>query len=66
MYVVVRCLRCGNLVLGNRRYRTRSCPSCGHRNDLHSLRALGKADSPQDAVALIQSMKKREAEGDQI
>ncbi|NQT09368.1 DUF1922 domain-containing protein [Candidatus Bathyarchaeota archaeon] len=54
------------MVLGNRRYRTRSCPSCGHRNDLHSLRALGKADSPQDAVALIQSMKKKEAEGGQI
>jgi len=30
------------------------------------LRVLGKADSPQDAVALIQSMKKKEAEGDHI
>jgi hypothetical protein len=48
------------------RYRTRSCTSCGHRNDLRSLRVLGKADSPQEAVALIQSLKKREAEGDKM
>ncbi len=62
MYVVVRCQRCGNLILGNTRYRTRTCTHCGHRAVLKGLRVLGRTDSSQEAVALIQALKKREAD----
>lgn len=62
MYVVVRCQRCGNLILGNLRYRTRACPHCGHRAILRGLKVLGRTDSPQEAVTLIQALKKNEAD----
>ncbi|UCH57999.1 MAG: DUF1922 domain-containing protein [Candidatus Bathyarchaeota archaeon] len=61
MYVVVKCLRCHNLVLGNTRYRTRACPHCGHRMVLRGMRALGRTDSSREAVALIQALKRKEA-----
>ncbi len=62
MYVVVRCQRCRNLILGTLRYRTRACPHCGHRAILRGLKVLGRTDSPQEAVALIQALKKSEAD----
>ncbi len=63
MYVVVRCQRCGNIILGNTRYRTRACPHCGHKTVLRGLKVLGRTDSSQEAVALIQALKKRDADG---
>ncbi|MGD2200453.1 MAG: DUF1922 domain-containing protein [Candidatus Bathyarchaeota archaeon] len=62
VYVVVKCQRCHNLLLGNTRNRTRACPHCGHRMVLSGRRFLAKTDSPQEAVALIQALKKREAQ----
>lgn len=64
MYVVVRCPRCGGLLLGNTAHRTRACPHCGHRATLNGLRVLARTDSPQEAVKLIQAMKERSAKGE--
>lgn len=63
MYVVVRCPRCGGLMLAKPVHRTRSCPHCGHRTTLHGLRVIGKTDSSRQAVALIQALKEKEAGG---
>lgn len=62
MYVVVRCPRCGGLVLGKTTYRTRACSLCGHRITLRGMKVLGRADSPRDAVSLMQEMKKSDLE----
>ena len=62
MYVVVRCPKCGGFLLGNTVHRTRSCPHCGHRSALRGLRVLGRTESPMEAVAMIQKMKKTRAE----
>jgi DNA-directed RNA polymerase subunit RPC12/RpoP len=60
MYIVVRCQKCKKLLLGNNRYKTRTCTNCGHRNPLRGIKIVGKANSPQGAVALIQELKKRD------
>lgn len=60
LYIIVRCPRCGGLMLANTSYRTRSCPSCGHRSKLSGLKVLSRTDSTRDAVALIQAMKRKE------
>ena len=60
LYVVVKCPRCGGLMLANTVHRTRSCPRCNHRSKLAGLRVLGRANSTRDAVALIQALKKKE------
>jgi DNA-directed RNA polymerase subunit RPC12/RpoP len=62
MYVVVSCQKCSNLLLGNTRNRTRACPHCGHRMVLRGRKVLAKTESSQEAVALIQELKKRDAE----
>jgi len=62
VYVVVSCQRCNNLLLGDTRYRTRACPHCGLRMVLRGRRALARTESAQEAVAMIQELKKRDAE----
>jgi DNA-directed RNA polymerase subunit RPC12/RpoP len=62
MYVVVSCQRCNNLLLGNTRHRTRACPHCGHRMVLRKRRVLARTESPHEAVAMIQELKKRDVE----
>jgi len=64
MYVVVRCPRCGGLMLAKTVHRTRSCPHCGHRTPLRGLKVLGRTDSSRQAVVLIQAMKEEEASGE--
>ena len=61
MYVVVRCPRCGGLMLAKTVQRTRSCPHCGHRAELRRLRVLGRTGSPREAVALIQALKEKDS-----
>jgi DNA-directed RNA polymerase subunit RPC12/RpoP len=61
VYVVVRCPRCGGLLLGKMVHRTRSCPHCGHRMALRGLRVLGRTGSPREAVALIQALKEKDS-----
>jgi len=58
-YVVVNCPRCGEFMLAKTSNMTRSCPRCGHRAEIRRLRVLGRADSPSQAVALIQSIKEK-------
>jgi DNA-directed RNA polymerase subunit RPC12/RpoP len=62
MYVVINCQRCNNLLLGNTRHKTRACPQCGHKMVLRGRKVLAKTESSQDAVAMIQELKKRDAE----
>jgi len=62
MYVVVRCQRCRNLLLGNTRHQSRACPHCGHRMALRGLRVIARTESSQEAVAMIQALKERDAE----
>lgn len=41
--------------------RTRSCPHCGYRARIGELRILGRAETPERAVALIRMLKMKEA-----
>jgi len=64
MYVVVRCLQCRNLVLGNTSYKTRTCPRCGIRLNIRIMKTLGKTESSREAIRLIQELKKRDVAGE--
>lgn len=63
-YVVVRCPQCRGLVLGNTAYKTRSCTQCGHRIVLRGMKFLARTDSSQDAIQMIQELKKRDVKGE--
>jgi predicted nucleic acid-binding Zn-ribbon protein len=64
MYIVVNCPRCGELILANTSNRTRGCPKCGHRAELRTLRVLGRAETPSDAVELMKQLKERKGGSD--
>jgi len=63
MYIAVKCPRCGELMLANTDNRTRSCQRCGHRAELRTLRVIGRAGTPADAVELMKRLKEKEGPG---
>ena len=59
MYIVAVCPRCGNLLLAKATNKTRICTHCGFRSRIGNLKVLAKAESPKQAVILIQSLKRK-------
>jgi DNA-directed RNA polymerase subunit M/transcription elongation factor TFIIS len=64
MYIVVRCPRCGELMLANTASQTRSCPNCNNRTELKTLRIYGKAETPTEATQLMKSLKAKDGGGE--
>ncbi len=64
MYIVVRCPRCGELMLANTTNKTRSCPNCNNRAELKSLRVYGRAETPAEATQLMKTLKAKEGGGE--
>jgi len=64
MYIVVRCPRCGELMLANTDNQTRTCPGCNNRAELRSLRVYGRAETPAEATALMKALKAKEGGGE--
>jgi pentatricopeptide repeat protein len=60
MYIVIRCPKCRNLILGKTENKTRLCPHCGNRAKIRTLRVYGRARSVQEAVSLIQRLKEKD------
>ena len=50
-------------MMANTANKTRTCPHCGFKAELFSLRVLARAETSQDAVRIIQQLKESEAEG---
>jgi hypothetical protein len=49
-------------MMANTANKTRTCPHCGSRWELFSLRVLAKAEDSRDAVRIIQRLKEKDAE----
>lgn len=64
MYVVVRCPRCGELLLANTANQTRTCPNCNHRVELRTLRVYGRAETPAEATELMKRLKAKDSVGE--
>jgi anaerobic ribonucleoside-triphosphate reductase len=64
MYVVVRCPRCGELMLATTANQTRTCPNCNNRADLKTLRIYGRAETPTEATELMKRLKAKEGGGE--
>ncbi len=63
MYLIVYCPHCGKLMMANSANRTRQCPHCNHRAETFTLRVLARAESPRDAVEIIQRLKEEKRGG---
>lgn len=56
-YVVVRCVRCGNLTLAEGWRATRTCPYCGAKIRLRKAPILGRFRSVGEAREALLRMK---------
>ena len=62
MYLIARCPSCAKIIMANEANKTRSCPHCGARANLFSLRVLARARTSQEAVEIIQHFKERQGD----
>jgi len=49
-------------MIANTANKTRTCPYCGSRAELVSLRVLARTENSRDAVRIIQRLKENDAE----
>ncbi len=47
-------------MMANTVNKTRTCPHCGFKAELFSLRVLARAETGREAVRMIQRLKERE------
>jgi len=62
MYLIANCPSCGKIILAKTSNRTRTCPHCGYKASLFSLRILARAETSGDANAIIQALKEKQAD----
>jgi DNA-directed RNA polymerase subunit RPC12/RpoP len=62
MYVVIVCSRCAKLLLAKADSKTRHCPYCQTRLVLTKTKAVASAKTAQEALVLIQALKRRKRE----
>jgi DNA-directed RNA polymerase subunit M/transcription elongation factor TFIIS len=54
---IVECPQCSGLLLAAADQKTRTCPYCGARVDLHRARRLAKAENAFDASEILRKIK---------
>jgi DNA-directed RNA polymerase subunit RPC12/RpoP len=55
--LVVVCSRCGGLLLAKDEQKTRTCPHCGSKVDLHKAKKVASAETAQEASIILRKLK---------
>ncbi|MBS7632404.1 DUF1922 domain-containing protein [Candidatus Bathyarchaeota archaeon] len=58
---IVRCIRCGELLLAKNEQETRTCPYCGNRILIEKTQKVASAQSAYEASVLLRKMKEETA-----
>ena len=64
MYLIAYCPSCSKLLMANTINKTRTCPNCGAKFKLFSLRVVARVENSQEATAIIQKLKENRADPD--
>ena len=56
-FVIAECPRCKNLLVADRRYKTKTCPKCNSRIEVSTLIVLSKAKDSREARVLLSNAK---------
>jgi len=59
--VVVVCSRCGGLLLAKDEQKTRTCPHCSFKVDLHKAKKVASARTAQEASIILRKLKSEAA-----
>ncbi len=57
--VIVVCNRCGGLLMAAVDQKTRTCPYCGSRLNLHEAKRVASAENPFKASEVLREIKRR-------
>jgi DNA-directed RNA polymerase subunit RPC12/RpoP len=57
--VIVVCSRCGGLLMVAVDQKTRTCPYCGSRVNVHTAKRVGSAENAFKASEMLREIKRR-------
>lgn len=57
--VIVVCSRCGGLLMAAADQKTRTCPYCGSRVDVHRAKRVASAENAFKASEVLREIKRR-------
>jgi len=60
--LVVVCSKCGGLLLARDEQKTRTCPHCSYKVDLHKARKVASARTAQEASTILRKLKSEAAQ----
>lgn len=61
MYLIINCSSCGKIMMANSANKTRSCPNCGVKVQVHGAKILARSRTSKDAVEIIQHLKSQKS-----
>jgi predicted RNA-binding Zn-ribbon protein involved in translation (DUF1610 family) len=59
LYLVVKCYKCGNLLLARSGVKTKTCPYCGSLLRLDKVIVIEKAQSAREASMKLRLLKEK-------
>ncbi len=57
MLIVVRCYRCGELLLAKGESKSRRCPYCNTKLSLNKVQILGESKAASEAITLLKKLR---------
>jgi DNA-directed RNA polymerase subunit M/transcription elongation factor TFIIS len=60
MYLIINCPTCGKIIMASTANRTKTCTHCGARIPIYTAKILGKSETTQGALEIIQHLKQQE------
>jgi DNA-directed RNA polymerase subunit RPC12/RpoP len=51
------CSRCGRLIIAKAEQKTRTCPYCGFKINVHKARKVASAENAYDASEILRKLK---------
>ncbi len=57
MYIIIRCLDCGQPLIAKPQQKTKNCTYCGKRLNVSEAKVFARADTARQATRIIIAMK---------
>lgn len=56
-FLIAVCSRCGGLIIAKAEQKTKTCPYCGFKINVHEARKVASAENAYDASEILRKLK---------
>jgi DNA-directed RNA polymerase subunit RPC12/RpoP len=56
-FLIAVCSRCGGLIIAKAEQKTRTCPYCGFKVNVHEARKVASAENAYEASEILRKLK---------